>query len=257
MRDLMLRRFSRAITAGDLKLLCLDFLVVVAGILVGLQIDGWNKQRQERAESYETLALVNDELEKQRELFLNNSLNAKRWQQFTAYLDEVIREPERAARRPTRVLQAVLLSTYHSWHEPPITVYSNADNAGLLRHIDIRVRDALHDHYGELQYWSTIMDRLLFNHNLLDRSLAGYVTIDQHNAMDDLKEDLFGDFTLPDFGEEEAVTLARRLAADPEVMQRLPRAYWYHGAAGQLSEDFVPQIESLRALVAEELAAAK
>jgi hypothetical protein len=45
---MIIRRFVTALRQQDWGLALLDFLIVVAGIFVGLQVDGWNEGRKER-----------------------------------------------------------------------------------------------------------------------------------------------------------------------------------------------------------------
>lgn len=45
---MLLRRFLKHFRAQDWIAICLDFIIVVVGIIVGLQVDAWNQDRKDR-----------------------------------------------------------------------------------------------------------------------------------------------------------------------------------------------------------------
>lgn len=60
---MIIRRFTTAIRKQDWGLVALDFLVVVAGIFVGLQVDDWNRSREDRRLEEEYLLRIQSDLQ--------------------------------------------------------------------------------------------------------------------------------------------------------------------------------------------------
>lgn len=58
---MILKRFSRAIRERDWTAIAIEFVIVVVGIFVALQADGWNQERQDRRLEQEYLARLADE----------------------------------------------------------------------------------------------------------------------------------------------------------------------------------------------------
>ena len=52
---MLLRRFLTHFRAQDWLAIVLDFVIVVVGIFVGLQVDSWNQERKERTREQASL----------------------------------------------------------------------------------------------------------------------------------------------------------------------------------------------------------
>lgn len=59
---MILRRLGRAIAHQNWSTLLLELLVVIVGIFLGLQVDGWNERRKERQEESQYLQKLADDL---------------------------------------------------------------------------------------------------------------------------------------------------------------------------------------------------
>lgn len=60
---MFLRRLTTHVRSQDWLAICLDFVVVVAGIFVALQADGWNEERKERLRERVTLEQLYSDFE--------------------------------------------------------------------------------------------------------------------------------------------------------------------------------------------------
>ena len=251
---MFIRRFSQALRDADWTIVLLDFLVVVIGILVGLQIDDWNRQRHDRLESYEALAQIDEELASQQAAYERNRQGGEQFRAYVGYLDELIDDPALAREQPSRVLQAILLSTYHSSFRVPDAVYRQIEVSGKLTPLGNQaLQSAIQSHYENVTTWDAVIERLYFKHNGLDRALTGMLDIEQLTALMGSESELFGDFVMPGFNASDAEAMARRLGEQPEVRKWLPGAWFYHNGVANISQDFLPAIEALRGLIATEL----
>ena len=58
---MILQKLARAIREQNWATVVLEILIVVVGIFVGLQVDGWNELRKERQEGEEYLVRLTEE----------------------------------------------------------------------------------------------------------------------------------------------------------------------------------------------------
>jgi len=66
---MIIRRFVRAIRQQDWGVATIDFVIVVLGIFVGLQVDDWNKARAAADVERETLALIVSDIRREADAF--------------------------------------------------------------------------------------------------------------------------------------------------------------------------------------------
>ncbi len=59
---MIIRRLAKAIREQSWGTIFVEFLIVVAGIFVGLKVDGWNEARQERNSERRYLERLYDDL---------------------------------------------------------------------------------------------------------------------------------------------------------------------------------------------------
>ena len=64
---MLLRRFLTHFRAQDWMAIVLDFVIVVVGIFVGLQVDSWNQERKDRQQEQASLVQLYDDFEAARE----------------------------------------------------------------------------------------------------------------------------------------------------------------------------------------------
>lgn len=60
---MILRRLAEAIAEQNWFTVVLEVLIVVAGIFVGLQVDGWNEARKDRALEREYLIRLHQDIQ--------------------------------------------------------------------------------------------------------------------------------------------------------------------------------------------------
>lgn len=59
---MILQNLTRAIREQNWFAVVVEFLIVIAGVVIGFQIQGWNETRQERREAERTLVMIVDEM---------------------------------------------------------------------------------------------------------------------------------------------------------------------------------------------------
>ena len=59
---MILRRITEHVKTQNWFAVFLDFLIVVAGVFVGLQVNNWNEARSERAKEYGYLVRLHEDL---------------------------------------------------------------------------------------------------------------------------------------------------------------------------------------------------
>lgn len=147
---MLLRRFLTHFKTQDWIAIVVDFLIVVVGIFVGLQVDQWNQERKERVlESQYVLAIKSDlqadiaeldraiEMARQRALsgrLLINAINANR-------IDN----------DPTEFVWSVFLSlllNYPSYNRTTIDELSSTGNLRIIR--DEALKSSLAEYYARI-----------------------------------------------------------------------------------------------------------
>jgi hypothetical protein len=157
---MIMRRFVIALRQQDWTTVFVEFLIVVAGIFVGLQVDDWNENRQHRAreqetlvalfkESLETIAYLDDEIaawEASNRLRDNAVKALSNWQDDDEGTDEI-------------VSGIAILWNFGSL-SPPSAVYTALKDAGNLALItDATVLESLSRYHAKLDDFAVAYTR--------------------------------------------------------------------------------------------------
>ena len=93
---MLLRRITEHVKAQNWTAIALDFVIVVVGIFVGLQIDNWNKDRKDRVDEVIFLKALHEDLLRADELSLRlRQRRLDRWNWTLAAGDVLFRRSER------------------------------------------------------------------------------------------------------------------------------------------------------------------
>lgn len=250
------KRMAGALRTLDWRTLLLEFLVLAAGVFVGLQVDAWNDRRLDRAKSYEALAAVKEELQRQIDTYEHMSSNAQSWIKYTRYLEKIIEDPELAREEPDQLPRAIVLSAYASSFPMPTGVYRQMEaNAEFDFVTNEELVSFIRAHYLELEQWQRVNRRIEFIADNYSVARAGWFSIDEYNAlMTGESEGLF-DMRIPGFDGEDAMKLASALSQDEAFRKWLPEMFWFHLGNVNLAATEVPQIRELKQMIELELAA--
>lgn len=145
---MLLRRFLTHFKTRDWIAIIVDFLIVVVGIFVGLQVDQWNQERKERIlESQYVLSIKSDlqadiaELDRTIELARQRALSGR-------LLINAINE-NRIDDDPTEFVWAVfssLLLNYPSYNRTTVDELSSTGNLRIIR--DEALKSSLAEYYA-------------------------------------------------------------------------------------------------------------
>lgn len=174
---MILRRLSQHVKDQNWFAVTLDFLIVVLGVFIGLQISNWNEARSFDRLERNYLVQVKDELE----------LNRRVTESQIAYVDMVVETGKRAlayldSERPCEAdCAALLIDFFHAsqlWGTPRrLTIFGEMERLGLPR--DAKTRQTLLDLYRFLDGWDFV--------NLAPpayrEAVRGYITPDASEAL--------------------------------------------------------------------------
>lgn len=104
-----LRRIIEHAKAQNWVAICLDFLIVVAGILIALQISEWNERRHERARERDYLERIASELESSIGSIENSIEAARKRQEYDIFLMRSVEEQEIVRADPGHFVKAVAM----------------------------------------------------------------------------------------------------------------------------------------------------
>ncbi|MBI1237001.1 MAG: hypothetical protein GC188_10005 [Alphaproteobacteria bacterium] len=212
---MILARLSHAIRQQNWFAVVLEFVIVIAGVVIGFQITAWNERQAERELGRTYQALIVGEIERQRAAYERMIINAERIISEVEVVALAIDDPESVRSDPDRFVSAVWFSRYRSFTDANRTIYDGMESSGRIALIEDEA--AVHEiraFYRELANWEAIMVNGWNPWSRYNISLEAYFTRAEIAAIIDARVsgEPHGLFT-PD----EAVDLAVRLQADEEV----------------------------------------
>jgi hypothetical protein len=155
---MILRRLAEALRRQDWVTVTLEFFIVVVGIFVGLQVDGWNEARNNRALEHQYLGrlLADTQWNIENFLELESIFESK-----AAFINSLRNEPavELLRDEPAEFLQSFDHSTYISLPSVRMDTFSELESSGrisLLRNVELRAE--LSSFYANYQLMQEILD---------------------------------------------------------------------------------------------------
>lgn len=134
----MLKRIVRYLSAQDWNAIAIEFVIVTAGVLMGIQVSNWNDDRLEKARVEQQLASLRIELE-------GNLATIKRYQQqVESQLGDVL-ALERAFDRPGNAeIDGKLMNVFRiSSMILETSAYDELTETGSFRYVDPNIRSAM------------------------------------------------------------------------------------------------------------------
>jgi hypothetical protein len=146
---MILRRLTQHVRTQNWFAVTLDFLIVVLGIFVGLQVSSWNENRQDQVRAQEYLERIHIDLSMDHTALSNR---IEFWSDIAEFAEIAVAYAE-GARDPSQSNWDVLLAFYQAsqvWEYFPVdTTYSELRNAGELHLIeDADLRSELARYYA-------------------------------------------------------------------------------------------------------------
>jgi hypothetical protein len=145
---MLLRRITEHVKAQNWTAIGIDFVIVVVGVFVGIQVSNWNDSVRDRARAESYLESIQSELHTD---VVGIDRRAVFWRQVSAYGEDALAYAERGALKDGSAWQTVLAFFQASqiWpYTSTDTTYQELTGAGELNLIaDRDLRAALADYY--------------------------------------------------------------------------------------------------------------
>jgi len=220
---MILRRVTEHVKAQNWFAVGIDFVIVVAGILIAFQITTWNEQRQQHAREQQYLGRIaaeldNTILEIEDAIALTNERQA-----LGEYLLRTIADPELVRADPATFFGALIFSGYT--FSPRIRSYAfdemqSAGELNILR--DRALRYDLTEFYTRVRgnaQWGYL--RELGQTEYMKRS-AGILTYEQQHAIAVARLESVAPESLPGLDVDAAIAAHDRMVARPDFIEWLP-----------------------------------
>jgi hypothetical protein len=143
------RRIARYIREHDWFAVLIEIVVVMVGLMLAFQLDGWVEQRGERQKEAEYVQRLISDLETDVAAIQNAVDIASMRLRLADLLMEVSRDPAVASTRPTEFIGAINQAAFT--YTPSLTSHTFEDlrSTGNMRLLlDQELKDALYDYYG-------------------------------------------------------------------------------------------------------------
>jgi hypothetical protein len=212
---MIVRKLANAMIRQNWFTVLLEVLIVVVGIFIGLQVDGWNENRKDRSREIEYLQRIDAELRQDIAEFETGVTLAVRRRDYARLLMAALDDPELVRREPGEFLHALVRAGFT--YSPTISDHTfeeikSAGELGIIRDVELRV--SITEYYRQVkQYEQWNYLRELSQTEYFKRS-AGITTPEHFQAS------WAGDRR--DGSEDEALIALRDLSDTPAFIQWLP-----------------------------------
>ncbi|MGJ3232210.1 MAG: hypothetical protein ACFE0P_10460 [Oceanicaulis sp.] len=242
---MILSNISKAIREQNWFAVVLEFVIVIAGVVIGFQINAWNKARAERALGQTYKTLIVGEIERQRADYQNMVSGSSSILQDVRIVAAAIDDPESVRADPDHFISAIWYSRYRGYRDTQRTVYDGMESSGRI---------ALIDDEGAVQEIRTFYrmvarsDAILINDwnpwSRYNIALEGYLTADEIDAIMTARAS-----GAPHqlFTADEAVALAVRMRDDPEVVRLVRSITTHHYSVRSVAESALVEANAVLA----------
>lgn len=151
---MLLRRVIEHVKAQNWTAVALDFVIVIIGVFIGIQVSNWNDERVESYQSLATLSRLQEESEQslsylQGRIAFETELDADR-DAVARWLSNNAIENERGENDMTR---GIVTMAWYAGISPTRSIYDEVTASGAFGGIaDEEIRVAVADFYAELDY---------------------------------------------------------------------------------------------------------
>ena len=220
---MIFRRLPEAIKGQNWSTVILEILIVVIGIVIGLQANDWNNARLDRSLETRYLERIQVDLQSDLGVFDRSAgLANRRMQQIELLLDSIA-DPEIAASHPNEFIEAVEKAGWESYRVITPRAYSELVNMGrttLIRSDDLR--GALAKYYARIDYWEGVINRDSVTHEFTIAS-AGVLSKDYLAAIENSTQS--NDDTVIGANAEDAISIAMQFKSRTQAVRLLPQIY--------------------------------
>jgi len=240
---MIFRLFSEHLRNQNWFAVGLDLLVVVVGIFLGFQLDGWNEDRQERNADIRLLHGLRDDLVIEQDMLRDVVATTERRIAQLALLDSVFADPELALSRPASFIRALEQVTWRNFPSIRANTYQEigpSSRVPLLASAEFR--RSLASYYA---YMDDTAD-LGFaepRRNQFDELVVGLHTREQLSAIED-SENFEADFSAA-----AAFSMATRFSSLQQAHDWIPRLQQYQVLMRVRSNEMIAMADALIAQI--------
>jgi hypothetical protein len=244
---MILRKLADAISQQNWFTVVLEVLIVVVGIFIGLQVDGWNEARKDRVREIEYLQRIDAELEQDIAVFEHGVTLARQRGEYAQLILDALANPDTVRRQPTEFVRALVWAglTY----SPIVSdhTFEEIKSAGELAIIgDPALRIAITEYYQHVRQngqWNYLRE---MNQTEYLKRQAGILTPDQVKAFW-----VTGDGS--NITTEEAAAVFDKLLTKPAFTDWLPLTVVFLTETGSFNQHAKESAENLRSEIAASL----
>lgn len=241
---MLLRRVTEHVKSQNWIAVALDFIIVVVGVFIGIQVANWNEARVDRETGEAYLLLVADEIERQSESYSGSVEGAEYILARLATVMAVTKAPEKAAEIHEEVFEAIYRSRFRSYFEPPASVYNGLETSGNIALIqEAELLQRVRAHYARVERWNEVFAGVFDSYRNYANAVTSNLTVEELEKW--LDRSSGEGLASVEFSEEEAVAIAQRLANDPAVIRALPGIHGYHQGTLAIAKPMVQQAADL------------
>lgn len=147
---MILRRIIEHVKVQNWTAIAIDFVIVVVGVFIGLQVNNWNEARNERKSERSYLERLAGDMD-QDAIALKEAIGqAEERAQAASFLLAAIEDPSVAASAPCRFLGSITLAQYSGWPVLNRQTYQELVSTGGLSLIrDAELKTKVGQYYAE------------------------------------------------------------------------------------------------------------
>ncbi|MEQ8435755.1 MAG: hypothetical protein RIA71_16110 [Oceanicaulis sp.] len=240
---MILDNLSRAFKTQNWFAVATEFVIVIAGVVIGFQINAWNETRAERALGQTYQALIVGEIERQRAAYEAMVRSAASVIQEVEVVAAAIDDPESVRSDPDRFISAVWFSRYRSYRDTQRIIYDGMESSGRIALIDDE--EAVQEIRAFYRMVAGTDSILVNDWNPWSRyniALEGYLTAYEIAAIQAASA---SGTSHELFTADEAAALAARMRENPEVVRLVRSITMRHYAVQGFAESAIVQSDSI------------
>jgi hypothetical protein len=162
---MIIERIARALRQQDWFTVVLEVLIVVVGIFIGLQVDGWNEERKLRGQEKVYLERLLMDMSADTDTFTGALDEVRKKGRALILINETILSGDIDNLSPEIYLEALAQSTTYGWKLPQVhtVTFNDLQNSGRIALIrDAALRFAVSDYYVKAGHRD---DRIVMRHS--------------------------------------------------------------------------------------------
>lgn len=180
---MILANVTRAIREQNWFAVAVEFLIVIAGVVIGFQITAWNERLNEQALELRTLQRLQAESEMALSYWAEEVSDQRNRLYENRYFLETLRSGSPPGDEDAFIEGGTTLGRYPSFR-PPNSVMNELISSGHLSSIsDIAAREAISDYAAQVDYIQGQLDQFRLNvNNLRDFNRGKFISVLDGNS---------------------------------------------------------------------------